>query len=288
MPSQYCGSAAASTSRPEPIDELADTVSFGAVPDDLQAEVGEPIDQGRHGLDHQVRPLVTDETADADDLGVPSPVPLSGVDSRRHGAPGRHHEYRPSQPELAAGAVAGRRGHCGDRPLPIDPSGPRPLEPAAEHGGKGREVLAELTLVHVMHEQNDGRGRPQDQRREEWDPVLRVDDPRDSPSVPGQPQQRAHVHREAAPRPHHLVSIAPLATGATGDPGRQVHDLLAHGRQTGRHLLAAPLRSACLRVVRVPPVGDNEKPPIMKPVEERLVAEPSGAMAMAGGCPPDA
>ena len=72
--------------------------------------------------------------------------------------------------------VPGRRRHGNDRSHAIDEPGHRALEHPAHGGHRRREVKCELLLVHVMDHAHGCHVLAREQRREERDAVLEVDD----------------------------------------------------------------------------------------------------------------
>ena len=144
--------------------------------------------------------------------------------------------------------------------VPYTATGRRALQEAA-HGGEHRaEAHVELVLVHVVHHLHDRHVRPDEQRREERDAVLAVDDVRRRGRGGAAGQRGARVERERAARPDDVgcrrsPRAADCPAAARGQPG----DVRAGRDPPPRDLVHVLLGAAGLRMSDVAPV-EHEHP----------------------------
>ena len=229
---------------------------LGAVADQVELGVGVVAKHRGHGLDGEADPLVRHEPGHADEARRSGALVRLPTGARRRAGAGGGHGDLTGQPQLQPDVAPRGRRAGDDGPVPVHAPRHRSFEPAAEAGHHRREVGAELLLVDVVDQQQDGGLGPDGEGREEGDAILRVDDGFDAAAVGEQPGQCGGVDAVAPAATDDAIPVALLGRMAGHRRGEQ-HDLAPDRSEAGRHLLAVALRPARLRVVGIAPVHDD-------------------------------
>jgi hypothetical protein len=165
---------------------------------------------------------------------------------------------RAAHPQPAAHALPGGRRDRHDRAPAVHRAADRALQEPADGGHHRAEPGGELLLVDVVHHLHDGLGAVDEQRGEERDPVLAVDQVVEPAGHPAQHEGGARVDAQGAARPHDGDAVDDLAGGAAGHGGGQPHDLGTRLRPTYGDPVHVHLGATSLRVVHVAPVEDHD------------------------------
>ena len=144
------------------------------------------------------------------------------------------------------------------------------LEEPTDRCDRRREVQSELLGVHVVDDAEHCRSSTDPQRREERDPVLAVDDDVDFTATPHEPPGDPRIHRPATAPANMLDTSTSGFSRPRRGPWplrrfvrrREKGDLVPSGSQLEGEPFCVHLRTACVGVTPVPPVGYDDSQPV--------------------------
>ena len=105
---------------------------------------------------------------------------------------------------------------------PVGQLGHRALQEPAYGRDRGREMHAELLVMHVVHDAEDGNVARHGPGREEGNAVLAVENRVEGPAVPQQPAEDQRIDGKPGPQPDDLDAIPVLGCRLAFGPRGQV------------------------------------------------------------------